>query len=114
MNFILQAKNTANKAMRGMSKNLESDAMVPEAHHNDHSYVHELCGLTFDSQCKNLAQWTPTRTISKKHKNYKNWRVGTCLGLGTCPGQHGSCVFSCSLFHCISGLTANMGIIVIS
>ena len=108
MNFILQAKNTANKAM---SETLMSDVMVPEAHHNDHSYVRELCGLTYDSQCKNLAQWTLTWTISN---TIKNWRVGTCSGLGASLGQYGSCVLSCSLFHCISGLTANMGVIVIS
>ena len=114
VNFILQAKNTANKAMRGMSETLMLDVMVPEAHHNDHSYVHELCGLTFDSQCKNSAQWTLTRTMSKKNtKTIKNWRVGTCSGLGVCLGQYGNCVLLCSLFHCISGFTANMGVIVI-
>ena len=79
MNFILQAKNTANKARRGMSETLMSDVMVPEAHHNDHSYVHEVCGLTFNSQCKNLAQWTLTRKISKNHKNRKKLEAGNLL-----------------------------------
>ena len=86
MNFILQAKNTANKAMRGMSKTLMLAVMVPEAHHNYHSYVHELCGLTFDSQCKNLAQRTLTRTISKNHKNYKKLEGGHLLRVGCLPG----------------------------
>ena len=83
MNFILQAKNTANKAM---SETLMSDVMVLEAHHNDHSYVHELCGLTYDSQCKNLAQWTLTRTISKNQKNYKKLEGGHLLRVGRLPG----------------------------
>ena len=87
MNFILQAKNIANKAMMGMSETLMSDVMVPEAHHNDHSYVHELCGLTFDSYSKNLAQWTHTWTIyKKKHKNYKKLEGGHLLRVGCLPG----------------------------
>ena len=86
MNFILQAKNTANKAMRGMSKTLMSDVMVPEAHHNDHSYVRELCGLAYDSQSKNLVQGTLSQTISKNHKNYKKLEGGHFLRVGCLPG----------------------------
>ena len=79
-------KNTANKGMRGMSETLMSDVMVPEAHHNDHSYVRELCGLNFKSQCKNLAQWTLTQTISKNHKNHKKLEGGHLFRVGHLPG----------------------------
>ena len=66
--------------MRGMSETLMSDVMVP-----DHSYVHELCGLTFDSQYKNIAQWTLTRKISKNHKNCKKLEGGYLLSVGRLP-----------------------------
>ena len=49
------------------------DVVVPGAHQNNHSYVHELSGPTFDSLCKNLAWWVITWRTSK---NYKPSKMG--------------------------------------
>ena len=37
----------------GVFKTLMPDVVVPEAHQNDHSYVCELSGPTFDLLCNN-------------------------------------------------------------
>ena len=44
------------------------DVVAPEAHQNDHSYVCELSGPTFDSLCKNLAWWAVTWRTSQNSK----------------------------------------------
>ena len=51
-----------------MCKTLMPDVMAPEARQNDHNYVRDLGGLTFNSLCKNLAWWAVTQMISKKNK----------------------------------------------
>ena len=63
-----------------MSKTLMPDVMVPEAHQNNHSYVCELSGLTFDSLHNNLAWWAVTWRVSKNPQNCQNWGVGACSG----------------------------------
>ena len=57
-NFMLQAKNAANKATSGECKTLMPlllNVVVPEVHRNDRSHAHELSKPTFDSLYKNLA-----------------------------------------------------------
>ena len=44
------------------------DVMASEAHQNDHSYVCELSGPTFDSLNKNLAWWWLHGGPQKKNK----------------------------------------------
>ena len=59
-------------------KPLMPDVVVPKVHQNNCSYVSSV-DLPSDSLCKNLAWWAVTwRTL----KNYQNWGVGTCPGMG--------------------------------
>ena len=51
----------------GVCETMMTDVVVPEAHQNDRSYVHELSGPTFDSLCNNLAWWVVTRRTSDNH-----------------------------------------------
>ena len=51
-NFVLQMRNAVKKAMDECVRNFP---MVPEAHQNNHSYLHELSGPTIDPLHKNLA-----------------------------------------------------------
>ena len=62
------------------------DVVAPEAHQNDHSYLSELSGPTFDSICTNFMVDITCRT---QKTNCQNWAVGACVGMGTCPGQYG-------------------------
>ena len=81
-NYMVQAKNAANKAMDGCVRNFDAGCRgAPEAYQNDRSYVRELSGLTFDSLRKNLAWWAVTwRTSKENTKLSKLW-------VGACPGQ---------------------------
>ena len=53
----------------GVCKTLMPDVVVPEAHQNDHSYVRELSGPTFDSLCSSLTWWAVIYTEDLKKKN---------------------------------------------
>ena len=51
------------------------DVVAPEAHQNDHSYVCELSGPTFDSLCKNLAWWAVTYTEDLTELKIGGWAL---------------------------------------
>ena len=55
----------------GVCKTLMPDVVVPEAHQNDHSYVREISGPTFDSLCSSLTWWAVIyiEDLKKKQKN---------------------------------------------
>ena len=57
----------------GVYETLMPDVMAPEAHQNNHSYVRELSGLTFDSLHKNLSSWSVTRRTAKKTVKVGGW-----------------------------------------
>ena len=71
----------------GVCETLLPDVVAPEAHQNDHSYVHELSGPTFDSLHKN---WAVTRRTKKNPQNCQISRVCACVGMAVCPGQYGN------------------------
>ena len=63
-----------------MCKTLMPDVVVPESHQNDHSYVRELSGPTFDSLCSSLTWWGVIYTEDLKKKTKKNSKLeGGCL-----------------------------------
>ena len=88
VNFMLQAKNAANKATDGcgcrMSWHLKHIRTIAAM------YICELSGPTFHSPRKNLAWWAVTQRISKNHKTViiGGGAKGACAGMGTCPGQY--------------------------
>ena len=78
---MLRVKNAVNKT--GVCETLMPDLMAPEAHQNDPSYV--------------TYSWFSSREFSmvggyteelEKPQKCQNWGVGTCAGMGDCPGQY--------------------------
>ena len=61
-----------------MCETLLPDVVTPEVHQNDHSYVHELSGPTFNSLCKNFGLHGGSQETTKLSK----WGVGACAGMG--------------------------------
>ena len=56
----------------GVCKTLMPDVVVPEVHQNDHSYVRELSGPTFDSLCSSLTWLSVIYTEDLKKNKQKN------------------------------------------
>ena len=69
----------------GVWETLMPDAVAPEVHQNDCSYVHELSGPTFDSLCNNLASQAVIQRTSKNHKTVKIGGWALTQGLGAYP-----------------------------
>ena len=64
----------------GVCKTLMPDVVVPEVHQNDHSYVRELSGPTFDSLCSSLTWLSVIYTEDlKKNKTKKLKTQGWAL-----------------------------------
>ena len=81
-----QRKNAAIEAA-GVCEPLRPDVVVPKAHENNCSYV-SSADLPSNSSRKNLAWCAVTQRTLKSH-NCQDWGVGTCAGMGACPGQYG-------------------------
>ena len=66
---------------------LTPNVMAPKVHQNDRSYVSSV-DLPYGFTTQEFSMVGGYTENLEKPQNCQNWGVGTCVCMGTCPGQY--------------------------